>query len=85
MPTRAAKKYITKFLKEHPDASVEVAQAAWDALTPELQAHLIILSTRDEQNGNDIREGLLATLNDYQGVPEIKKLFEKAIKSVRVD
>jgi|LakMenE01Jun11ns_1017448.scaffolds.fasta_scaffold9262650_1 hypothetical protein len=37
---------------------------------------------QEEQNLEDIRLGLLATLAEYRGYPHIKKLFEEAIRSV---
>ena len=50
--------------------------------SPEIQGYLLALKTQEEQNLEDIRLGLLATLDEYRGVPRIKKLFEDAIKSV---
>jgi hypothetical protein len=52
---------------------------------PSLENQVYILSLLDQENQNleDIRLGLLATLNEYRGFPNIKKLFEDAIKSVR--
>jgi hypothetical protein len=53
---------------------------------PSLENQVYILSLLDQENQNleDIRLGLLATLNEYRGFPNIKKLFEDAIKSVRI-
>lgn len=42
------------------------------------------LRDQEEQNLEDIRLGLLATLCEYRGFPAIKKLFEDAIKSVQI-
>ena len=51
--------------------------------TPEIDAYLMNLRAQEEQNLEDIRLGLLATLSEYRGFPVIKKLFEDAIKGVR--
>ena len=50
--------------------------------SPEIQGYLLALKHQEEQNLEDIRLGLLATLDEYRGVPRIKKLFEDAIKGV---
>lgn len=71
--------------KLSPDENLQKARASWDALSPEMQGHLRILSSKEVQNFRDIRQGLLATLNDYQGSKTIKRLFEDAIKSVEID
>lgn len=52
--------------------------------TPEIDAYLMNLRAQEEQNLEDIRLGLLATLSEYRGFPAIKKLFEDAIKSVQI-
>lgn len=85
---RAARKYISRYNFDpelSPDENLQKAKASWDALGPEMQAHLIILSSKEVQNFDDIKQGLLATLHDYQGTKPIKKLFEDAIKSVEID
>jgi len=51
--------------------------------TPENKAYILSLLDQENQNLEDIRLGLLATLNEYRGFPNIKKLFEDAIKSIR--
>lgn len=58
------------------------AEKAWDALSPETQAHLFNMSNREEQCAEDIRLGLLATLAEYRGFQFIKDRFEDAIRSV---
>jgi hypothetical protein len=52
--------------------------------TPENHAFILTLLDQENQNLEDIRLGLLATLNEYRGFPHIKKLFEDAIKSVQI-
>lgn len=68
--------------KLSPEENWSNAEAAWDALTPEMQAHLYIMSDKEVQNGDDIRQGLLATLTSYQGARFIKDLFGSAIRCV---
>lgn len=53
--------------------------------SPEIQGYLLALKTQEEQNLEDIRLGLLATLDEYRGVPRIKKLFEEAIRGVTLN
>lgn len=42
------------------------------------------LKAQEEQNLEDLRLGLLATLAEYRGFPHIKKAFEEAIKDVKL-
>lgn len=58
--------------------------AAWDALTPETQGHLINMSAKEEQCAEDIRLGLLATLAEYRGFQFVKDAFEDAIRCVQI-
>jgi hypothetical protein len=52
--------------------------------TPENKAYIMTLLDQENQNLEDIRRGLIATLNEYRGFPSVKKLFEDAIKSVQI-
>jgi len=52
--------------------------------SPELHAYILTLKAQEEQNLEDIRLGLLATLNEYRGFPHIKKAFEHALLNVHV-
>jgi hypothetical protein len=52
--------------------------------TPETKAYIMTLLDQENQNLEDIRHGLLATLNEYRGFSNVKKLFEDAIKSVQI-
>jgi len=89
--SRATYKYMTRKIQDNfdskltPEENWANAEKAWDNLSPELQAQLFILSHSEEQNFEDIRRGLLATLADYQGFKCIKDLFEDAIKCVTLD
>ncbi len=51
-------------------------------MSPEFKGFLLTLRAREEQNLEDIRLGLLATLEEYQGLASVKALFEEAIKGV---
>ena len=53
--------------------------------SPEIQAFFLALRNQEEQNLEDIRLGLLATLDEYRGFPKIKKAFEEAIKGVKLE
>ena len=52
--------------------------------SPEIQAYFLALRNQEEQNLEDIRLGLLATLAEYRGFPKIKQLFEEAIQGVKM-
>ena len=52
--------------------------------SPENHAFILTLLDQENQNLEDIRLGLLATLAEYRGFPNVKKLFEDAIKSVQI-
>jgi Rad3-related DNA helicase len=75
--------YMSLWIEQHKDIEnvEEKAQEAWDALSPEIQALMITIRERERQQNQDIHDGLLATLHDYQGAKNIKKAFEKAIRS----
>jgi hypothetical protein len=53
--------------------------------SPEIQGYLLALRNQEEQNLEDIRLGLLATLTEYRGFPKIKQLFAEALKSVKLE
>ena len=53
--------------------------------TPENQAYIRALHAQEEQNLEDIRLCLLATLAEYRGFSSVKKLFEEAIKGVTLN
>ncbi len=59
------------------------AEKAWDTLTPEQQMTIWVITIQEEQNAKDISQGLLATLNGYQCLSNIKTAFSDAIKRVR--
>ena len=52
--------------------------------TPENRAFILTLLEQENQNLQDIRLGLLATLSEYRGFPNVKKLFEDAINSANL-
>jgi len=53
--------------------------------SPENHAFILTLLDQENQNLEDIRLGLLATLDQYRGFPHIKKLFDEALKSVKLE
>lgn len=85
--SRAAYTYMTQWIQdtkkpdEDPEAMWTEAEHAWDSLTPELQGMLVGIANKEKQQARDIRDGLLATLHEYQGVKSIKEAFAEAIRS----
>jgi hypothetical protein len=73
-------RYVSSKLAE--GLSREQAEAQWEGLDIVIRATLININNQEEQNLEDIRLGLLATLSEYRGYPHIKQMFEDAIKSV---
>lgn len=73
-------RYVSSKLTE--GLSQEQAEAQWKGLDVVFKATLINIQNQEEQNIEDIRLGLLATLAEYRGYPHIKKLFEEAIRTV---
>lgn len=84
--SRAAYGYMTHWVRENTspnDSHNDIwtrAEAAWDSLTPELQATLVAISRKEQQQAKDIRDGLLATLHGYQGVSNVKSVFADGIR-----
>jgi alpha-ketoglutarate-dependent taurine dioxygenase len=58
---------------------VEAAKA-WDTLSPEMQATLMSIAHKESQQARDIRDGLLATLHEYQGVKRVKDTYAECIR-----
>lgn len=88
---RTAYKYMTRKIQNNfdseltPEENWAKAEKSWTNLSPELQAQLFLLNNSEERNFKDIRQGLLATLSNYQGLSSIKKLFSDAITCVTID
>jgi hypothetical protein len=84
--SRAAYQYMTHWVRENTmpeddsNESWERAETAWDSLNPEFQATLVAISRQEQQQAQDIRDGLLATLHGYQGVSNVKRVFADAIR-----
>jgi hypothetical protein len=57
------------------------AEKAWGALSPEIQATLMSIANKESQQARDIRDGLLATLHEYQGVKSIKDSYADCIRA----
>lgn len=85
--SRAAYTYMTQWIQdtkkpdEDPGAMWLEAEKAWDVLSPELQAMLIGIANKEKQQARDIRDGLLATLHEYQGFKNIKEAFAESIRA----
>jgi hypothetical protein len=59
------------------------AGKAWEALTPDHKIAIWSMCQEDTQSARDICEGLLATLDSYQGTKSVKNAFREAILSTR--
>jgi hypothetical protein len=80
-----SKKVFEKYFCEiSPEENWKRAEAEWHDLTPEVQGHLMILNRKEAECAEDIRLGLLATLAEYQGLKNIKEIFENAISEVKI-
>jgi len=58
------------------------AKQVWSNVDDQNQMALWSIDQQKEQNFKDIREGLLATLKEYHGTLEVKRLFEEALKDL---
>ena len=66
---------------DDPGAAWLEAEKAWNELSPDIQGMLICLSHKDVQEARDIRDGLLATLHEYQGVKRVKDTYAECIRA----
>lgn len=88
--SRAFYKFTTHWIlentspdSENPEDTWAKAEYAWTILSPEEQELYVSEVLLEQQSANDLCHGLLANLSFYQGVRNVKKAFETAIKSVR--
>jgi hypothetical protein len=85
--SRAAYTYMTNWIqgqKSPNDDPGDVwleAGNAWDALSPETQGLLLTIANKEKQQALDIRDGLLATLHEYQGMKSIKDAYADCIRT----
>ena len=85
--SRAAYQYMIQWIQDtkspenDPGTVWLEAEKAWDALSPEIQATLIAIANKERQQAKDIRDGLLATLHEYQGVKRIKEAYADCIRT----
>jgi len=83
---RAAYQYMIHWIQDSkspdddPGTSWLEAEKAWNALSPEMQGMLIIITNKEKQQARDIRDGLLATLHGYQGVKRVKDTYAECIR-----
>jgi hypothetical protein len=84
--SRTAYKYMTTWITKNWTGDFlgiwEKAENVWQNVSPQNQMALWSIDTQFEQNFEDIREGLLATLKEYQGSQDVKGIFEEALKSL---
>ena len=85
--SRAAYQYMIQWIQgkkspeDDPGTVWLEAEKAWDALSPEIQATLMNIANKERQQALDIRDGLLATLHEYQGVKKIKDAYAECIRT----
>ena len=85
--SRAAYQYMihwiqdTKSPVDDPETMWLEAEKAWDALSPEIQCTLMSLTDKESRQARDIRDGLLATLHEYQGVKRVKDTYAECIRT----
>ena len=65
--------------KLEPKVLWERAETAGADLGPENQAFLFTLFDQEKRNAQDICQGLLATLSEYQGFKTVKGAFRQAL------
>lgn len=83
MSDRAEQHYILE--KQKNGRTLAEAKQMWDNLDTVFKMSLINIAMQEEQNLEDLRLGLLATLSEYRGLPHVKKLFENSLKNVRLE
>ena len=71
----------TKSPVDDPGTMWIEAEQAWNALSPEIHGTLISLADKESRQARDIRDGLLATLHDYQGVKRVKDTYAECIRT----
>jgi hypothetical protein len=61
------------------------AKEAWDSLSAQNKTCIWSICNQELQNAQDIKDGLLANLSEYQGYPVVKDAYIEAIKSVLIN
>ena len=85
--SRAAYQYMIQWVQDtkspidDPGTMWLEAEQAWTALSPEIQATLMSIANKESQQARDIRDGLLATLREYQGVKRVKDTYAECIRT----
>ena len=85
--SRAAYQYMIQWIQgtkspvDDPGTMWLEAEKAWGALSPEIQATLMSIANKESQQARDIRDGLLATLHEYQGVKRVKDTYAECIRA----
>jgi hypothetical protein len=79
---RAAKKWVANRLLSKPDEDEAKARAVWDALSPEIKAHLMVISETDDKQTRVVATRLLAVLDAYTEPDHVKEPFKRAILNI---
>jgi hypothetical protein len=84
--TRHAYKYMTSWVSKNWTGDFtglwDQARKVWSNVDVQNQMALWSIDQQQEQNFKDIRTGLLATLKEYQGSADVKRIFEEALKDL---
>jgi hypothetical protein len=84
--SRTAYKYMTSWIEKNWTGDFSGmwtrAEQIWERVSVENKMALWTIDQQQEQNFEDIRTGLLATLKDYQGAAYVKGMFEAVLKSM---
>ena len=85
--SRASYDYMINWIQKNknPVDDIDImwseAEEAWNSLSPEVYGLLTFIEEKERQQNKDIHDGLLATLQSYQGIKHVKDSFENAIRS----
>ena len=74
---------IQNYTDQPPEELWRQAENAWESLSLQNKTAIWSIVIAESQNSKDICDGLLATLNGYQGFSNVKQAFSQAIKDVR--
>ena len=83
----AAYNYMIRWIQgnkspvDDPGAVWLEAEKVWGELSPEIQGTLMSIANKESQQARDIRDGLLATLHEYQGVKRVKDTYAECIRA----
>jgi len=84
---RAAYNYMINWVQrkkspgDDPGMAWLEAEKAWGSLEPNVKGTLLVIAHKETQQACDIRDGLLATLHEYQGLKIIKDSYADCIRT----